>query len=185
MKKTGVVWGLVELSLCAGVGVFISGCAGLRSSPASSGPREHARRELTAEQKRAVYYSDLGPDRVDVSDYPSAQKDNYEVYRHACSQCHTLARSINAPVVDRRFWEFYIASMRFNTLFHQDAAVPQEAAQAIVDFLEYDSNVRKVRRRGEFDALQEELKRRFRPLLEKRMRELQDGNQPLLLRRRP
>lgn len=130
----------------------------------------------------AVFYSDLGPDSIDVSAYPENQRENYAVFARACYQCHTLARSINAPVVSPAFWDFYLLSMRTRTKFVLgDAKITKEESKRIVDFLEYDSNVRKVGRKKEFDALTEELKERFHLLSTDRLRRLQEQKQPKIL----
>lgn len=132
----------------------------------------------------AVFYSDLGPDSIDVSSYPEKQKENYAVFARACYQCHNLARSINAPVVSPAFWEFYLLSMRTRTKFSLgDAKITKEESRRIVDFLEYDSNARKTGRKKEFDALTEELKARFQLLSEERLRRLQEQKQPKILPR--
>ena len=128
-----------------------------------------------------LFYYDLGPATVDVSAYPAERKRDYAVYARACSRCHTLARSINAPYVGRAWWEFYVASMRARARFHGRPLTKQEV-RAAIDFLEYDSNERKVARAAEFEMTKSELKRRFEAALDERMQELQ--RQPELLRTR-
>ena len=92
------------------------GCALWQTIPASPSGAAPARIEVpqaTPERsKAALFYSDLGPESVDVSAYPPERKRDYAVYAQACSRCHTLARSINAPYVSRGWWEFYVARMR-------------------------------------------------------------------------
>jgi len=127
-----------------------------------------------------LFYSDLGPDTVDVSAYPPELKRDYAVYARACSRCHTLARSINAPYVSRAWWEFYIARMRVRATLHGEPLSPREI-QSALDFLEHDSNVRKVARAPEFDAAKAELKRRFEAALDERIERLQKEPQPKLL----
>lgn len=41
--------------------------------------------------------------------------------------------------------------------------------EAILDFLEYDSKIRKIERRNEFEELQDGLKRRYEPVLKRRL----------------
>lgn len=185
------------LAACAGVRWLGTTKAGPASAPeltaagpeiaVSTAPRrprpvDALPKNLDARQKAAVYYSDLGPDALDVSGYPAQQRRNYEIYAHACSQCHTLARSINAPTVNRGFWEFYMLSMRFNSFFVPGTEMPKSDRKAILDFLEYDSQRRKIEDRAGFEELQDELKRLFDALLEERMSVLQRQDQPLPLR---
>lgn len=127
----------------------------------------------------ALFYSDLGPDTIDVSGYPPEQRRNYAAYARACSRCHTLARSINAPYVTRGWWEFYAARMSVRAKFQGDPLTKEEL-RAAVDFLEYDSNARKVARAPEFEALKAELKARFDKILDERVQRLQSEPQPRL-----
>ena len=136
--------------------------------------------EPSPERRRAaLFYSDLGPDSIDISAYPAERKFEYEVYARICSRCHTLARSINAPYVSRGWWEFYIMSMRMRAHFHGNPLTKEEI-RAVLDFLEYDSNERKVAHDAAFEATKSELKRRFNAALDERMRQLQQQQKPLL-----
>ncbi len=154
--------------------VFLAGCSGTRGSGGAAAPQP------TTEEMRALYYSDLGPATVDVSAYPEAQKANYKVYAEVCSRCHTLARSINAPTVSRSFWEFYMLGMRARNRFRKFDPITKEEKKAILDFLDYDSRVRKVARKKEFNRSQEALKRRFEPVIEEHLRKLQESNPKVL-----
>lgn len=147
--------------------------------PVRRRPQDVLLSEITPTGRRAVYYSDLGPDTIDVSSYPARQRYNYAVYAEACARCHTLARSINAPMVGRGFWRMYLLGMRFNAAFRRAPGFPPEDREAILDFLEYDSRARKVEHRPEFEARQEELLRRYFHLLDERLGDLQQGR-PLL-----
>lgn len=122
-------------------------------------------------RKAALFDSDLGPDAVDVSDYPARERRNYAVYSRVCSRCHTLARSINAPYATRGWWDFYILNMRMRS-DRRGEALSGRDARAILDFLDYDSNRRKVSRAAEFEAIRQELKRRFDAALDERVRDL-------------
>lgn len=143
--------------------------------------------EAPVERRRSSeFYSDLGPDEIDVSAYPAQQRYDYAVFARACARCHTLARSVNAPLATRGWWEFYILGMRMRSRWQGRPLSPEEVKQ-ILDFLDYDSRVRKVERAREFEALTEELKRRFDQSLAERLGELQrknpnirDGNPHLL-----
>jgi len=137
--------------------------------------------EVNPQSRNARYYSDLGPDVIDVSNYPAQQRYNYQVYAEVCSRCHTLARSINAPVVSREFWEFYLLGMRVQNRLDKKPAITAQERKAILDFLEYDSRVRKVDHARQFEAQTEELKRRYRAYLRERLESLQQ-NSPAILR---
>lgn len=129
--------------------------------------------------KDALYYSDMGPDAVDVSAYPTRIQHDYQTFARTCARCHTLARSINAPLVGRGWWEFYLLGMRMRSRRTGQPLGKDETAQ-ILDFLEYDAKVRKVDRARDFDALTEELKRRFDASVSTRLRTLQKRGQRLL-----
>ncbi len=162
--------------------LFAGACAAWQSTsvtPASS-PSVALPEVSTERRKAALFYSDLGPDTVDVSTYPSDIKRDYTVYAQACARCHTLARSINAPYVNRAWWEFYVASMRVRAKLHGEPLTKQEV-RSILDFLEYDSKNRKVARAAEFETNRSELKRRFEAAFEERMDVLQKQPQPRLI----
>jgi hypothetical protein len=126
-----------------------------------------------ARRKAALFDSDLGPDTVNVSGYPARQKRNYKAYVRVCSRCHTLARSINAPYVNRGWWEFYITNMRMRSR-RRGESLEEGDIDAVLDFLEYDSNERKVARAAEFGEIRFELKRRFADALDERVKDLLD-----------
>ncbi len=132
-------------------------------------------------ERDVLYYSHLGPDTIDVSRYPSKQQYQYQVFSRVCSQCHTLARAINAPKVGRSYWEFYLARMRLYSRFARQPVSAQEK-DAILDFLDYDTRERKVKRSAQFEALTRELKKRYDALVEKRLRGFQTQPQPQILR---
>ena len=135
----------------------------------------------TPEQLRnAQYYSDLGPETIDLSELPIQQRHNYRVYAEACTRCHGLARSLNAPYADRRWWTFYVTSMRVRARL-AGRSFTKEELKAVLDFLEYDGRERKLGRAREFEAQTEELRRRFDVLVEDRLRRLQQQPQPRLL----
>lgn len=157
------------------------GCAAWRlwgEIPVSAGPAAAGIPYAPEERRKAaLFYSDLGPDSIDLAGYPAGKKREYAVYARVCARCHTLARSINAPYVDRSWWEFYIASMRMRSSFHGEP-LGKKDVKAVLDFLDYDANLRKVGRAEEFDALKAELKRRFEAALDERMEQLQKNPLP-------
>ncbi|MBI4371394.1 MAG: hypothetical protein HY552_03755 [Elusimicrobia bacterium] len=125
---------------------------------------------FTAKQLAARFYYDLGPEEIDVSGYPKAQRENYAAFAATCARCHTLARPINAPIAARRDWERYVARMRVRTKVAADKSFTREQAKKVVDFLAYDSQIRKVRGRAAFEAQTRQLKVRFAEVAAERAR---------------
>ncbi|MBI3289693.1 MAG: cytochrome c [Elusimicrobia bacterium] len=164
----------------------VAGCAAWRTHGGGAQYHTSAMEFVVPEapverQRAALFDSDLGPDTVDVSGYPAEQRRNYELYANACSRCHTLARSINAPWVNRRWWDFYVSKMRVRAMLRREK-LPDRELNAVLDFLEYDSHERKVARAPEFERLRQILKRRFQASLDRRIEELQNSPQPILNR---
>jgi len=129
-----------------------------------------AAEKYTQDQLDARFYYDLGPGEVDVSSYPKRQQANYEIFKKTCSQCHTLARPINSPIVSRSDWKRYVQRMHLHTEVRAGKHVEREEARAIIDFLAYDSQVRKVRHKAAFDAKTKELKSLFEDTQKERLR---------------
>ncbi|MBI2385537.1 MAG: hypothetical protein HYV14_05945 [Elusimicrobia bacterium] len=165
--------------------LLAAGCAAWRiwgEIPVPAGPAAPSGAadvpEAPADRRRAaLFYSDLGPDSVDVSSYPPERRRDYEAYARLCSRCHTLARSINAPYAERAWWEFYLASMRMRAHFHGEP-LSKDDTRAVLDFLEYDSRERKLAQAPRFEALKKELERRFETALDERMERLQKNALP-------
>lgn len=152
------------------------------ASPSGAAPASVQVQEAPPERRKAaLFYSDLGPESVDVTAYPIERQRDYAIYAQVCSRCHTLARSINAPYVNRAWWEFYVMGMRTRAKFHGEPLTKNQV-RATIDFLEHDSNERKVARAAEFEATKSELKRRFEAVLDERIEALQKQPQPQLLR---
>lgn len=128
-----------------------------------------------------LYYADLGPDTIDVEDYPAQQKFNYGPFRLQCARCHTLARAVNSPVQSRAYWHFHLVRMSLHSRLRREGPIPADQVKAVLDFLEYDARVRKIDDRKRFEAQTEELKRRFEPTLKRLLEHLQSSPQPRLL----
>ena len=127
-----------------------------------------------------LYYTDLGPDTIDIADYPAQQKYNYAVFAHECSRCHTLARAVNSPVKSRLYWRFHIARMSLHSRLNRLGPISAEETKSILDFLEYDAQIRKVQHKGDFERQNAELQRRFEPILKELIERLQTSRQPIL-----
>ncbi len=129
------------------------------------------------EQLKARFYYDLGPATVDVSAYPKRQQDNYGVFARTCSQCHTLARPINSPIARKEDWKRYITRMHNKTKIASNTGFSKDDAHFILDFLAFDSNIRKVKGKGVFDAKTSELKLLFERTQAERSRRQQERDQ--------
>ncbi|MBI2069623.1 MAG: cytochrome c [Elusimicrobia bacterium] len=112
-------------------------------------PRPRAGR-FTPQQLQAKFVWDLGAGAVDVAGYPDAQRKNYEVFKAKCSLCHTLARPINAPFVGREDWKRYVHRMHAKGEA-ANMALSEKEEKAIVNFLVYDAQERKVKRAAQFE----------------------------------
>jgi hypothetical protein len=83
---------------------------------------------------------DKGLDTIDVSSYPKKLQDIYtDVFSMKCSKCHTLARPINAPFALPEEWQAYVTCMQHK----KRSGVDADSAKKIIEFLTYDSSVRK------------------------------------------
>jgi cytochrome c5 len=128
------------------------------ASAASAAPEAG---RYTPKQLEAQFYFDLGSDQIDVSGYPKPQQENYKVFSAVCSRCHTLARPINSPLATRADWRRFIERMHVRSKITTDKTFTKEEAKTVVEFLAYDSNIRKVQHKAAFDAETERLKKLF------------------------
>lgn len=133
--------------------------------------------ELTPAEQKAMFFYDLGPDEADVSGYPARQRENYAVFKNACSQCHTLARPLNSPVIGRKHWEYYVFRMRAKAAETPGVALSAEEVDRVLDFLSYDSRVRKVKGRKAFQARSKKLQKRFDQVVAERLKRMKDGKE--------
>lgn len=95
--------------------------------------------QLDAETKARVERFEKGPAKVDVSKYPQAIQDDYEVFTEKCSQCHKLSRPINSDYALPAEWERYVKRM----MHKPGSGIGSSDGKKIFDFLVYDSSVRK------------------------------------------
>jgi hypothetical protein len=83
---------------------------------------------------------EAGPARIDVSAYPKAGQDSYPLFTEKCAQCHHLNHTINSDhhaLPDE--WESIV-----NRMWHKPGSnINKKQAEQIVEFLTYDSSVRK------------------------------------------
>jgi cytochrome c5 len=126
--------------------------------------------KYTPQQLAARFYYDLGPAEVDVSSYPKDQQKNYRLFAKTCSQCHTLARPINSPIVERKDWRRYIQRMHGKTKMVSGIVISAKDAQIVVNFLSYDAQIRKVKNKAAFDAKANNLRLLFNDVQKERSR---------------
>ncbi len=89
--------------------------------------------------KARIERFEKGPATVDVSKYPEAIKEDYEVFSTKCSQCHKLSRPINSDYAMPEEWSRYIKRM----MHKPGSGISAGDGKKIYDFLVYDSSVRK------------------------------------------
>lgn len=129
-----------------------------------------AQQLYTDKQLEARFYYDLGADSLDVSSYPQEQQDNYKVFANTCSQCHSLARALNAPLTARADWRRYVVRMHLKNKARDGSGFTQKDAKAIIAFLTYDASERKIKNKAAFDAHSERLKKEFEQVKAERSR---------------
>lgn len=140
-------------------------------------PPDPAGSKFSLQQLKAQFYMDVGPDAVEVAAYPPKARAGYPYFVQVCSQCHTLARPLNAPEATRDEWELHIRRMHEKTLVAGWWTEFGKAdAAKILDFLEYDSQVRKLDDKTGFAAKTQELKALFEEVKAERSRlQLEEG----------
>ncbi len=112
------------------------------------------------------YPNDAGPDTIDVSKYPPDVQAKYRLFARRCSQCHSIARPINAQFLELSAEEQAAAKAKSPDLFKNDeiwhvedhtwsrfvkrmmakpgANIQGEEAKKIWQFLVEDSRARKM-----------------------------------------
>ena len=82
---------------------------------------------------------DSGPDKIDISKYPSEIRRKYKTFSELCARCHPLARAINCDFVLESDWERYIKKMMRRG---RSLITPEQALESY-EFAVFDSKVRK------------------------------------------
>ncbi|MBI4056619.1 MAG: hypothetical protein HY399_03630 [Elusimicrobia bacterium] len=126
--------------------------------------------KFTPEQLKAQFYYDLGPSEIDVSGYPKDQQENYKVFKRTCSQCHTLARPVNNPLIQRADWDLYVSRMHVRTKVRPGTSISRKDARRVLNFLTYDSKMRKIDHKADFEAKTKELLKLFEEVKKERLR---------------
>jgi len=146
---------------------FLIGIVALFLTPVLAGAdaAERRLRDLSV-----PFYYDLGPDSIDVSKYPERRGEQYKIFVRRCSACHTLARSINSTMRSREEWSYYVHRMRIMDLSEKEHHLRRVELKDVVDFLVYDSRIRKIKRGKEFVENDQRLRDKFHALHEERVR---------------
>lgn len=95
--------------------------------------------KLDPETKARIERFEKGPATIDVSKYPQAIQENYELFSQKCSQCHRLSRPINSDYALPDEWSRYIKRM----MHKPGSGISNADGKKIYEFLAYDSSVRK------------------------------------------
>jgi hypothetical protein len=80
-----------------------------------------------------------GATTINVSKYPGAIQQDYEVFAQKCSQCHKLSRPINCDYALPDEWSRYVHRM----MSKPGSGIDSGAGKKIYEFVVYDSVVRK------------------------------------------
>lgn len=94
---------------------------------------------LDADTKARIERFEKGLATIDVSKYPDAIKEDYDVFSTKCSQCHKLSRPINSDYALPDEWSRYIKRM----MHKPGSGISAGDGKKIYDFLVYDSSIRK------------------------------------------
>lgn len=166
--------GLARLCVAVLVGFLVVTAVHTELQPETEQER-FASGQLTEEEIREAakrpYANDFGPDAIDVSTYPPGMQRSYTLFAQKCSRCHTLARPINSQWATPVFWEHYVKRMWRKP----GSGINGVEAKQIWEFLVYDSQVRKLDRRQEFEVFRRRLLRRFKQQYPERYQELYGG----------
>ena len=111
---------------------------GVLAMLASAGLVRVVRAQTEPVDPRILAY-DKGPAKIDVSKYPKDMQDRYKVFTKKCSNCHTLARAVNADFVLDDEWERYVKRM----MRKSGTLISADEGKQIYEFLVYDSKTRK------------------------------------------
>jgi hypothetical protein len=96
--------------------------------------------DLDDATKARIAKAEQGPSTIDVSNYPQKIQDIYtDIFSQKCMQCHRLSRPINSDFVLPSEWESYVKLMSHKS----GSNINNGDARKIIDFLVYDSSVRK------------------------------------------
>lgn len=117
---------------------------------------------LTTQEEKATRPEDLGSETVDVSSYPPVQQENYQIFLAKCSRCHSPARPLNSKITSEEDWEHFVSMMHGRLLSRGMGPVwKPEEGRRIIEFLAYDSKIRKVDNKLPFEENRRRLQIRY------------------------
>jgi hypothetical protein len=112
--------------------IFANACLGVLTAQAGEAP-------MTS-MKMGSTQMEAGPATIDVSAYPKAGQDSYRLFTEKCAQCHNLKHTINSDhhaLPDE--WQGIV-----NRMWRKPGSnINHTEAKQIVEFLTYDSSVRR------------------------------------------
>lgn len=124
------------MKIASPVSTFLLGATALALFGAGA---VRAQDQLDAETKARIERFEKGPQTINVSKYPDGIKDNYEVFKTKCTQCHKLSRPINSDYALPDEWSRYVKRM----MNKPGSGIGKTEGKQIYEFLVYDSSVRK------------------------------------------
>ena len=83
--------------------------------------------------------AEKGPTEIVVTNYPAAARESYKAFAAKCARCHTITRAIVADHVLPSQWETAVERMMKKWF----SGINKAMAKQIMDFLIYDSSIRK------------------------------------------
>lgn len=110
-----------------------------QTDPDAAALAKQAEAQLDDATKARLAAADAGAKTIDVSGYPAAAQEGYEVFSKTCTKCHTLARPINSDYALPSEWVRYVKRM----MHKPGSGITKAKGKQIYEFLAYDSNVRK------------------------------------------
>lgn len=134
---------------------------------AAAQPCQAADEPLDAATKARIEQFEKGPATIDVSKYPAPIKEDYDLFREKCSQCHKLSRPVNSDYVLPDEWSRYVKRM----MYKPGSNISSSEAKKLYDFLVYDSAVRK---KAKLDAKLATLTPEERAGAERKVKEVTD-----------
>jgi hypothetical protein len=81
-------------------------------------------------------------DELDVSGLPPEIRDDYALFAHRCSKCHSLARPLTSGIDDDEYWKRYVERMRRQP----GSGISPEDEPGILRFLHYYSEQQKQKK---------------------------------------
>lgn len=139
---------------------------------------------MTQAELAARFPADLGPGTVDISKYPENIRRDYKLFLSVCSACHTPARPLNSPVASRADWKRFVHRMHVK-MDNRGYILDKADEVKIVEFLAYDSKVRKIDDKENFKRQQDALEIVFQQVLDERSRLIEEQTKRLPVKETP